>query len=587
VQRAKIQPLDDENSEFLLEGAGIAETPIRLRMRETAAGHPFSLALQVSSYWKIKAKGRVPTPDDFASLQKDVIDRFMGHLDPSLQVAYQMLAIPRHVDQHIWSRFQRAGIALSEQLGFEEIAEDVLFQGSDMETRTMHPLMKSYLVAQIEKQNPELLRRVRLALFDYLDRASSIDSQRRTPFGIPDRSGSLIVRDACLAEAADVLTLCDPNSFTGWCIRRFRGDLTGPTSKLRLSLLDRAKRLAVGNVPKVALARLFAETAPFSGQAEELLGPILNDIEPTNELRNDLRVIAGCLSQAERQLSTNVSMELRALLPAASAISLRLALRAEDVDYINQQLSSYSADQIESFDSYDLISAAAFVGNKDFALDVAYRHLGRSAAEEPTTRLSACRLASTFLLTSRPAWALALFEYLFHTNEDLLVQVVERLDGTFAEHLRMLAMEALASIGEAGTMSDVARDTPADPKKSLVVNERSEIFCFVDSPLFCWRDSDFVVVSQDGTQLWFSDPHAGLVSFGLPIDPKLSQHIGQGGRILFVFMDKDSDSGEPLAGGYKRAFSAEALEISRIRDELVAARKCASNLFQAAAMQRP
>jgi len=460
VQVHEILDLGEEDVDQWFDRAGVVEAPVRQRIKQSAKGYPLFITLQLSSYWKIKARGKIPHPEDFPSSHKDVIDRFLGHLEAPLRSIYQVVAVPRQFDRDLWAHLQRSGLLSLEQYGFNEVAEEAFFQGLDPERRIMHPVVRSHLLAALEAQNPELLRRVRLAVFDYLDRASSLDPVRREPVGIPDRSRSLSARDACLAEAADLLEAANPGGFVSWCIHRLHKDLSAHkrTSHLRTELLSRASKM-VGNDPgqRIALAMLYAQTTPFSGQAEALLeGTFIKDVKLDGATCDDLHSTVLFLTRAGRKLQpTTLAGQIRTFLEVGTLGRLRLALLDGDPGEALQNAELLVQKGGFGRWGFDLLGAAALAGNKTFALRLGYELLEGAVKQkehhlDELLRLAdACRFFKACLLFCRPAWGLSFLECTYSVSgQSQLLRTLENLQGRLGDCLAGLVIEALVALGE-------------------------------------------------------------------------------------------------------------------------------------------
>lgn len=282
-----LETLAEDDQLQLMDSVGIKETSIRARFLETARGHPLSLRAQFNIYSKIALTDRAPVPEDFPSTQKAILDRMLEHMDAPLRAIVRTLAVPNVIYRQLWGHMSQNGFPMFDMHAPEEVFAEVAFiTGPDGRIR-MHDRVREHILEELETRDAEFLKRVRLALFDFFDAASSADSERRKELGFDGEDLTLDEQDGRLMEAEEHLLGCEPERYIEWCIKRFSAEVASCGSRERKRMLGQARHqlgsVATGIAPAaVALARLEIEGNPFSADARALLKESMDLLDDDN-----------------------------------------------------------------------------------------------------------------------------------------------------------------------------------------------------------------------------------------------------------------------------------------------------------------
>ncbi len=322
--------LTPEEADALLDAGAITSVALRAALREVASGHPLSLALGIR-YCQMKALGGAAiTEHDVPRTQQEVLDRFFDHLDPAVRGLVRVLAVPTLVHIDLWSYLARSAFPVFDLYAASTILEDVFFRVVSEQEYAMHDRVRQHLLEELPRREPDLLRRARLAVFDFYDQAAAGGGQC-----VPDLSGNVRQRDGCLVEASDHLLEAAPERYIRWCEQQLERTKNG--SRQRQVLIERAGRvlstIGEGNLlDATILARLRLCADPWDASGLDLLDSLAIQIEGkvlNAELITPLRQIASDLHSANpSRLPPSI---LRALL-RSGVEDIGLAILAGDLE---------------------------------------------------------------------------------------------------------------------------------------------------------------------------------------------------------------------------------------------------------------
>lgn len=158
--------LSEIDSKKFLSSCGVNDSNIQDVIYQASKGLPHFLDLAVDTYNEINSKlGRVPTVNDFARTQQDVLDRFLRYLDRSEIETLKVISVPR-----LWDYELAQKLIEHFNTAYPITAIDNLCRFSfikDSNTRgfyTMHELMRESIQAKLDKNTLRLLHKF---IFDF------------------------------------------------------------------------------------------------------------------------------------------------------------------------------------------------------------------------------------------------------------------------------------------------------------------------------------------------------------------------------------------------------------------------------------
>lgn len=285
--------LEGAEASVLLDEAGVKHPDIRTHMIDASQGHALTLRLMIRTHTEVLRKGLVPCLDDFPSSQAQALERFIGHLDPSAQVAVRALSVPSYVESTIYAHLARMGLSVFDLANREELLSEIFFREVAPGRFLMHELVRDQLYAWLERNDPSLWKRVHEALFDYFDRAIADDKTRREGLEVPDLSTDILIRDEGLAAAARHLKAAHPENFVRWSTERLKLDNLNRGTHMHAHLVQEARSLLVHSGTTslsdlAALARVELEGNPLSHNGVELLDLALQRLGGGTKLTDEI-----------------------------------------------------------------------------------------------------------------------------------------------------------------------------------------------------------------------------------------------------------------------------------------------------------
>jgi len=671
----RLDDLDERDQLALLDSVDIDKTEVRQRILETAKGHPLSIQAQIRIYEKICQQGRVPRPGDFPVTQKEILDRLLDHMDPPLRAIIRALAVPEVIHRNMWRHLSQHGFSMFDVYAPRDVYEEVGFTAINEDRTVLHERVREHIIAELAERDPEFLKRTRLAVFDFYDKASSQSASRRQEVGFEEECLALRDQDERLGEAMKHLLKAAPNRFPQWCLRRLSNDVAPGGSKLRRRMLQEARE-SIGAIDAgsaasaICLAKLEIEGNPLSTEARDLADHAIDHIGSDIGVEAGKALVDICwhlLNVGETSLIERLESALnfsRSCLERRFMIDLRLAnLRKNRIDQralIEGRLEEFSED----------VHWETLVAISDLSDPVLLRsYLNRRYldSQDDVRRVHLIQLLDAFKELKKPSLAIEVAAWFYGSRdpEAIVEEVQNGASGLFGRRVQVLTAEVFTALSgnwseqpdlkyqemtstlienllteevlsplrntlnqwpseEIGSskwwkaVHEVETETGLGgllrrsinllpPEKlensqvlkhngklgwrylksnfpplhkdflylglgettyplsrrfeekfggmrlELVTNEQGEVFLFHDNPLFCWRESDFALVrGNDRNSLYFYDGGTGWGTFGIPVDERLSQHYGQGFKLLLVCMN--SNTGKPLEGRYMQVY---------------------------------
>lgn len=221
----------EDDADRFLRNVPIIEEPIRQVIVASSAGLPFYLNLQVTSYETLRNQGKQPKPEDFGGGEKQIISRFLEHLERHIIKALRVIAHARYLDNAVFHELEMTFLA-GLHVSFNELAEHAHMQAA---TETpgrfaMHDLMREYLLAEGAENEPQLSEQIHRHLFRYYSRKAKAKEVREIS---PSH-------EAALLEAAYHLEAASPLTFARWINLCHRTYYQAAKYNLLEPLLERA-----------------------------------------------------------------------------------------------------------------------------------------------------------------------------------------------------------------------------------------------------------------------------------------------------------------------------------------------------------
>ena len=167
LEQHTIGNLSPEDAEFFLKSCGINDSIIQAEIIESSEGVPYYLDLSVDTYYKIKNRGIIPTPEDFSEVDKHkIFERFMRYLDKEEISTLKVLANARFYTKELFStlvqEFQ-TGYPVTELNQLNTFS----FISRDTKEFFIHDLMRLSLLSF---QDEELIYDVNSYIFEYYEK---------------------------------------------------------------------------------------------------------------------------------------------------------------------------------------------------------------------------------------------------------------------------------------------------------------------------------------------------------------------------------------------------------------------------------
>jgi RecA/RadA recombinase len=199
----------------MLKANNVHPPAVRKRILQLANGHPLFLRVQTETFQAIRRTGRDPKPEDFGMNKREVISRFVDHLDPKDSSGLKVLSIPvafnREMFDYLADRLPRAFFGLT----FDGVSAYSFFQTRDDGYVVMHSVMRGGLQALCDSVTARKAHELTFAFANERWRALSAqdDPEAITYFRIAARHKSQ----------------CDEPGFPQWVLAMAEDDATEAT----------------------------------------------------------------------------------------------------------------------------------------------------------------------------------------------------------------------------------------------------------------------------------------------------------------------------------------------------------------------
>ncbi|MBI5504187.1 MAG: hypothetical protein HY899_05275 [Deltaproteobacteria bacterium] len=148
-----------EDSERYLEQVGVSEPTVRSSIVNSSHGNPLFLSLCASTYLRRKADGEVIREADFRIAEREVIERFVSHLEPHHAGALEICAALERFDRQLFLAITRAlNLPFSAILfrDFIEFSYADVVSASD-QIYKIHDSVRAYLGDELELEVARML----------------------------------------------------------------------------------------------------------------------------------------------------------------------------------------------------------------------------------------------------------------------------------------------------------------------------------------------------------------------------------------------------------------------------------------------
>jgi hypothetical protein len=293
-----LSSLSARDSLRMLSAAGVTERSIRKHIVRLASGHPLFLTVQIDTYRTIRRTGKVPQPEDFGVAKRDVISRFVDHLDPKEGLALKILSVPASFDSDTFDHVALKMPNVFFGLSFEGVSTYSFFQLRDG-SAWMHNVMRSGLQEMCE---PRIKRQVHELLFTYAE-----NRWRSLQRELPAKAFTMLI------TAAGHKAQCDEAAYLQWLLA-LPEELF--TAELRPEL-ERARRIAERCKARSQELELIWWLVR-SGGGEDLLSRAVEILDTHPELRFEGEEFLR-LRRVAQVVASNISAEQKLDICAAVA----------------------------------------------------------------------------------------------------------------------------------------------------------------------------------------------------------------------------------------------------------------------------
>lgn len=178
--QVELSNLSPRTSLRMLKAEGVADHSIRKHIVRQASGHPLFLRVQIETYHLIARAGKTPRVPDFGSGTRDVLSRFVDHLDPHDGQCLKILSIPSSIDGPLFEHLANKMPAAFFGLNYDSVAIYSFFQKRD-NFIVMHTVMRNGLqaLADLRTKNSVLAALVEFCLARLFSQADHGQLDRR------------------------------------------------------------------------------------------------------------------------------------------------------------------------------------------------------------------------------------------------------------------------------------------------------------------------------------------------------------------------------------------------------------------------
>ena len=202
--------LSDKDANRFLQKVPINEVDIRQTIVNSSAGVPFYLDLQVDLYESLKQRDAPLQQSDFGGKEREIIARFTDHLDDAARRTLEVISHARFIDEPLCWQLAEAYLGGKASVDFKQLTH-YSFWRQEGGTWHLHGLMREYLQAHRQKQEPKLFKEIHQHLFELYDCKLEPLEQ------VVDITNE---QTQALMEASYHLEQCDAEQFAAWANKR-------------------------------------------------------------------------------------------------------------------------------------------------------------------------------------------------------------------------------------------------------------------------------------------------------------------------------------------------------------------------------
>jgi hypothetical protein len=464
--------LNEQEADALLDAGEVKVAAVRAALRQAAAGHPLSLVVGIRYYQIRQLSGSEPTADELPRTHQEILNQFFDHLDIPVRGLMRALAVPSAIRKELWGHFARSGFSAFDLYDSIDIFNEVFFQRISTDIYVMHEVVREHLLSDLARKDADFLRRVRLAAFDFYDRACSTDKAARDEKGIPDLSISIVSRDECMAEAASHLLLASPERYIQWCADRLSDDRRG--SKQYTELVDHAHIMLGELGPQTLLdaaivARLEVSVDPWSRRGIELVTRITELIE---HIPLTTSVMEELLPVVRHFRAANPDALQKSLMQAmliSGCQDVGTALAAGDLETAVRLVTQNIESRINPSSSWDELVTIARSMRPDLVKRLAIPF--QKADRDLCWLGHLARIIDTFNYLDRPDFGVRVIETAFDTDDHRAVvqSLLQHPPSVVVHQVTLSLFEALARCGDWSNAHQLAVSRfGSGPQQSLV-----------------------------------------------------------------------------------------------------------------------
>jgi len=203
--------LSDNDAEQFLNTAPIVEADVRKAIIKNASGVPFYLDLQVARYESLKQPDKPLEASLFGGTEADILPRFVNHLDDQLRRTLEILSHARFIDHALTQAIATEFFGGKAEIYLQKVTRYSFWKQLDKQQWSLHGLMRDYLQAHQQQQEPELFKQVHQFLFEYYN--DPLDTLQQVVDITPNHQQALL-------EAGYHLQQVDITAFPAWADRQ-------------------------------------------------------------------------------------------------------------------------------------------------------------------------------------------------------------------------------------------------------------------------------------------------------------------------------------------------------------------------------
>jgi tetratricopeptide (TPR) repeat protein len=166
--------LDD--SRKLLERAEIADEEIVKRISKGSEGIPFYLERCIDIYYGKLNDGGTPTPEDFPSTQRKILERFLRDFDDKEQVMFEVLGCARFIEERLFEELiDEFELGYSPNYFKNFVKYSFVVRDTESDPHRIHELLRIHLM---DVTDTYFRVKVHTFLFDYYKATAEVDDPK-------------------------------------------------------------------------------------------------------------------------------------------------------------------------------------------------------------------------------------------------------------------------------------------------------------------------------------------------------------------------------------------------------------------------